>query len=108
MMTHQTQHQQQQGQKPYECFTCKKEIRLQRNPDNSGWLKFNPDGTEHIHIRKQQQRYFVAEEKQSTNLYENRLVNIEKTLTALKTDVRSLIMQMQLLRQEIGEKNRHD
>ena len=45
--------------------------------------------------QQQQQRYF-AEEKW--------LVNIEKTLAALKTDVRSLIMQMQLLRQEVGDK----
>ncbi len=53
--------------------------------------------------QQQQQRYF-AEEKRLVNLDENRLVNIEKTLAALKTDVRSLIMQMQLLRQEVGDK----
>jgi hypothetical protein len=39
----------QQLQKPFTCFTCKQEIKLARKDDNSGWLKFNMDGTEHKH-----------------------------------------------------------
>jgi hypothetical protein len=87
-------------QKPYDCLGgCGAQIRLAKiegaGPDaKKKWDKYELDGvTPHVCKKKQhqQQRYFVAEEKRLVNLDENRLVNIEKTLTALKTDVRSLI-----------------
>jgi hypothetical protein len=46
---------QQQLQKTYPCLTCKADIKLARKDDNSGWNKFNLDGTPHIHQKQQQQ-----------------------------------------------------
>lgn len=106
-------------QKPYDCMTCGQQIKISKidgaGPDaKKKWNRYEMDGVTPDVCNKekkqqqqqqdqQQQRYFVAEEKRLVNLDENRLVNIEKTLASLKTDVRSLIMQMQLLRQELDK-----
>jgi hypothetical protein len=97
--------------KEYTCFNCKKNILISKVDDPNSkkrWEQWELDSvTPHKCKRQQQpqqqqQRYFI-EEKQLANLDENRLVNIEKTLAALKTDIRSLITQMQLLRQEVDK-----
>jgi hypothetical protein len=46
----------QQLDKTYPCLTCKQEIKLARKDDNSGWDKFNLDGSAHVHPRKNQQQ----------------------------------------------------
>lgn len=36
-----------QLEKQFNCFDCKNQIKLKRKDDDSGWLRFNLDGTEH-------------------------------------------------------------
>ncbi len=42
-------------QKTFKCLSCQRDIRLERKPDDSGWNKFNLDGTPHIDQKKQKQ-----------------------------------------------------
>ena len=44
-----------QPQKPFTCFNCKKEIKLQHKDDDSGWLRFEADGVT-IHNCQQKKR----------------------------------------------------
>jgi hypothetical protein len=45
-----------QLQKPFTCYGCGQEIKLQRKDDNSGWIRFEADGhTQHRCERKKQQ-----------------------------------------------------
>jgi hypothetical protein len=46
-----------QLQKPFTCYGCGQEIKLQRKDDNSGWFRFEADGhTPHRCERKKQQQ----------------------------------------------------
>jgi hypothetical protein len=79
--------------KEYECLTCKAPVKLERKPDNSGWIKWNPDGSVHEHPPKKNFPQSKTAEK---------VEQLEK-----KVDL--LIVQIQALRsdfKELKEKNR--
>jgi chromosome segregation ATPase len=101
-------------EKVYPCLTCGQDIKLERK-DNR-WLRWNLDGTVHIDPKKktttsttttttkqeappQQQQH----QQQKFLQDENRLLNLEKDLSSLKGYVRSLVTQVQLLRQEVDK-----
>jgi hypothetical protein len=73
-------------------LTCKQEIRLARKDDNSGWDKFNIDGSPHIHPPKnkgqQQQQSITA---------------LADEVAELKAQVKILISQIQMLRSDFKE-----
>jgi hypothetical protein len=37
---------------PTLCNGCRKPITFRRDEDNDKWLRFNPDGTPHVHERR--------------------------------------------------------
>jgi hypothetical protein len=39
-------------EKVFNCLTCGAQIRLERKADNSGWLKYNLDGSDHVDEKK--------------------------------------------------------
>jgi hypothetical protein len=39
-------------EKTFQCMTCQAQIKLERKPDNSGWIRWNIDGTPHEHPKK--------------------------------------------------------
>ncbi len=39
-------------EKVHTCLSCGAEIKLERKPNNSGWIKYNLDGTKHADERK--------------------------------------------------------
>ncbi len=43
-------------EKIYNCLSCGQEIKLERKPDNSGWFRYNLDGTKHVDFKKKQQQ----------------------------------------------------
>jgi hypothetical protein len=73
--------------KEYECLTCKAPVKLERKADNSGWIKWNPDGTEHIHPKKN----FPQQSK-----------TLEK-VEQLERKIDTLIAQIQMLRSDVKE-----
>ena len=50
-------------QKVFKCLNaeCKQDIRLERKPDNTGWIKTNLDGTPHVHDNKKGARAGTSE-----------------------------------------------
>jgi hypothetical protein len=108
-------------EKVYPCLTCGQDIKLERK-DNR-WLRWNLDGTVHIDPKKKtttstttttkqeappqqqqhQQQKFLQDENRLLVIDENRLLNLEKDLSSLKGYVRSLVTQVQLLRQEVDK-----
>lgn len=80
-------------QKVFKCLNaeCKQDIRLERKPDNTGWIKTNLDGTPHVHDNKKGARAGTSESAQ------------QQQLTAMSEQIKILIAQVQLLRSEIKE-----
>lgn len=76
------------SQKTFPCLSCRQEIRLERKAYNSGWNKFNLDGSAHIHEKKTTVRADRTESAQ---------------LTAMSEQIKILIAQVQSLRSEIKE-----
>lgn len=79
-------------EKTFLCLTCRQEIKLERKADNSGWNKFNLDGTEHKHEKKQQgsQTYQKVEE-------------LTTQITQLRSEVKDLVAAVQFLRMEFAK-----
>jgi hypothetical protein len=72
--------------KTFECLTCKAPVKLERKSDNSGWIKWNPDGSVHEHPKKNFLQSKTAE----------KVEHLEK-----KIDL--LIAQIQMLRSDFKE-----
>ena len=72
-------------QKTYQCLTCHQDIRLERKPDDSGWLRYNLDGTPHIDSKK--------------NFPPKTAEKVEQ----LERKIDTLIAQIQMLRSEFKE-----
>ena len=76
-------------------MTCQATIKLERKPDNSGWIRWNLDNTPHEHPKK-------SFPPQQSNKTAEKVEQLEK-----KVDL--LIVQIQALRsdfKELKEKNR--
>jgi hypothetical protein len=86
----------QQLDKTFSCLTCKQNIRLARRDDNSGWLKYNLDGTEHKHEKQQQQGYPSKTSQQITQLSEE--------VKGLRETVNILVSQITMLRSDVKNK----
>jgi TolA-binding protein len=80
-------------EKIFKCLSCGQEIKLERKLDNSGWNKFNLDGTAH-----------KDERKKSNNINNNnsaQIAELTKQISELKDKVRIIISQIQMLRSEV-------
>jgi hypothetical protein len=80
---------QQPLQKTYQCLTCKADIKLARKDDNSGWDKFNLDGTPHIHPSNKK------------NQQGAQLAALAQEVSELRAEVKILITQITMLRGEL-------
>jgi hypothetical protein len=101
-----------QLQKTYQCLTCKADIKLARKDDNSGWDKFNLDGTPHTHQKQQQKQpgpsstpQPQASQPQATSISEGapppQLAALAEEVGELKAEVKILIAQIQMLRSDV-------
>ena len=74
-------------EKTFPCMTCQATIKLERKPDNSGWIRWNLDNTPHEHPPKK----FAQSSK-----------TLEK-VEQLEKKVDLLIVQIQMLRSDFKE-----
>jgi hypothetical protein len=100
-------------EKTFECFTCKQPVKLERKPDNSGWLKTNLDGTPHIDQKKKQQQQQGQKALQSsvssskeehiepTTTTTTTTTTTRKQLAELKADLQMMIMKVEAIEKEI-------
>ena len=86
-------------EKIFPCLTCKQDIKLERKPDNSGWLKFNLDGSEHKHENKKQQ----YQQEQNKKIEE-----LTTEISKLKSEVKNLVAAIQFLRMEFAKQMKKD
>ena len=82
-----------QLEKTYQCLTCKQDMKIERKPDNSGWNKFNLDGTAHI-----------DERKKSNNNNGTQIAELAKKVETLESKIDVLISQIQMLRSDVKKK----
>ncbi len=84
-------------EKIFKCLSCSSDIRLERKPDNTGWLKYNLDGTEHKDEKQQQY-------KSNNNNNGAQIEALTKKVETLESKVDTLIAQIQMLRSELKTK----
>jgi hypothetical protein len=80
-----------QLEKSFSCFTCKQQIKLQRKDDDSGWLKYNLDGTEHKHSKAKSNQH-QKQKKQQT--LEDKIDNLTVQLEILTATIKALIQRI--------------
>jgi uncharacterized coiled-coil DUF342 family protein len=80
-------------EKVFNCLTCGAQIRLERKADNSGWLKYNLDGSDH-----------VDEKKNKNSQTQQQIAELTKQVSGLNETVKVLISQIQSLRSEVKSK----
>jgi len=80
----------------FPCLTCKKEIRLERKADNTGWNKFNLDGSAHIHENKKSNN--------NTTSSSTQVAELTKKVETLESKIDTLIAQITMLRSEVKSK----
>jgi hypothetical protein len=84
-------------EKVFSCMTCGAQIKLERKSDNSSWIKYNLDGSQHVDERKskkqQPQAVTVDNDKQ--------IAELTKRVFELKETVNVLISQIQMLRSDV-------
>ena len=76
-------------------MSCGQQIKLERKPDNTGWNKYNLDGTPYIDERK----------RSNNNSNSTQIAELAKQVSDLKETVNILISQIQMLRSEVKAKN---
>jgi hypothetical protein len=76
-------------EKVFKCLSCGADIRLERKANNSGWNKFNLDGSEHV------------DEKKKSNTTGAQIAALAQEVKGLKETVNILISQVQGLRSEL-------
>jgi hypothetical protein len=81
----------QQLDKIFPCLTCRKEIKLARNDTNTGWLRFNLDGTPHVDEKK----------KGGNNATAEQIAQLSEEVKVLKETVGILVAQITALRSEL-------
>ncbi|MDQ3968440.1 MAG: hypothetical protein M3275_08610 [Thermoproteota archaeon] len=89
--------------KTYPCLTCKQEIKLARKEDNTGWDKFNLDGSTHVHAPKnkntssqqQQQQPPVQRQPRDSNS------NLSKEIAAIKAQLLVLVSRLDRIEVEL-------
>ena len=85
-------------EKTFKCLSCGQEIKLERKPDNSGWIKYNLDGTKHMDAKKSTKPQPVTTVDNGLQLQIEALTNQVKEL---RETINILISQIQMLRSEV-------
>jgi hypothetical protein len=82
-------------------MTCRQDIKLERKSDNSGWNKFNLDGSPHVHTPKKQKNNNNTNDDVSS-----RLASIETKLDKLDLIAKmleALVMKQPQQKQETAK-----
>jgi hypothetical protein len=85
-------------QKPFTCFGCNKQVKLQRSDDNTKWLKFEEDGVT-VHQCDKKQKAILRRQQQ-----EQRDAVIRDELAEVKAQLKLVLTQLQMLREEVKAK----
>jgi hypothetical protein len=99
-----------QLQKPFVCFTCKQEIKLARKDDNSGWLKFNMNGTEHKHSSTSNSKTKTATTTTAATTLtvlaalEKRILTLSESVTSLEYKIDQLKLEFIALKALLNDK----
>ena len=82
--------------KIFQCLSCKADIRLERKPDNSGWLRYNLDGSAHVD-QKQTKKEEKKEEttRTVTTISTTELRLIFETLQSINDKLTALLANQQ-------------
>jgi hypothetical protein len=75
-------------------MSCGQQIKLEREADNSGWNKFNLDGSTHVDEKKQKFNTAGAA----------KVAELAKKVETLESKIDTLIAQIQMLRSELRSK----
>ena len=79
--------------KVYNCLTCGQQIKLERKPDGSGWLKWNLDMTKHVDVKKPKQSQ--QQQPQATSVDDgSQIVALTEEVKGLRETVKVLISQI--------------
>jgi hypothetical protein len=81
-----------QLEKTYDCLTCKAPIKLARKDNGIGWEKYNLDGSVHVHSRQNNTAVVVKRSE---------LADLQDQIQSLQSYVKTLVTQVQLMRQEV-------
>jgi hypothetical protein len=88
-------------QKVFKCLSCQKDIRLERKLDNTGWIKYNLDGSKHADVKKSKQQLQQPQSQAATVDSGPRIAALSEQVKELKETVNILISKIQLLRSEV-------
>jgi ribosomal protein L35 len=91
--------------KEYNCLTCSAPIKLQRKNDNSGWIKYNLDGTKHIDVKKSTKQQQQQQGQQVVSVDNGQhIAALAEQVKDLKETVNVLISQIQMLLNDVKNK----
>jgi hypothetical protein len=91
-------------EKVFNCLTCGQEIKLERKPDNSGWYRWNLDGTKHVDFRKSKQQPQQQGEVELIQEGESRFVQLpESRFTEYVDAIKSLTSQIETLNYQFAK-----
>lgn len=101
----------------FPCLTCQATIRLQRKDDNSGWNRYNLDGTPHVDPKKNRQRHQQQQQEQPTQpeqkdqqptqqqqptaLQVQQHPNLAKEVSAIKAYLQAATVKLESLEKEL-------
>jgi hypothetical protein len=103
-----SQVQQQTKKQPFRCFRCNEIVKLTRKPDNSGWNRYELDGTT-LHKcqgKKQQHAQQVSTDgtnetkNPSTNTGATDTLGVQEKLDTILTKLDTLQKTMELIRRK--------
>lgn len=77
--------------KVFKCLSCGADIRLERKQDNTGWNKYNLDGSAHVDEKK----------KGGDNATAEKIAQLSEEVKGLKETVGILVAQITALRSEL-------
>ena len=81
-----------QPEKVFPCLSCGQSIKLARKDDNTGWIRYNLDGSIHKDERKIKSHQTVDNSQQ--------IAELAKQVSQMQESLKVLIAQVQMLRSE--------
>ncbi len=90
----------------YSCLSCGQHNKVERKPDNSGWIKYNLDGTNYIDVKRSTKQHQSSGPQSATTVADNglQIAALAEQVKELKEIVNILISQIQMLRSDVTKK----
>ena len=93
-----------QLEKVFQCLPCKQDIKLARKDDNSGWIRYNLDGSLHIDEKRKKSQQLQQQHQAVTVDNGSQIAELAKQVADLKEVVNVLVSQITMLRGELKKK----